>query len=57
MIMSQMFVLIPCIRGYSGILEYSGILWHILINAIITKICDIIIYKRGSMSVTYTWRG
>merc|ERR1711873_24746 len=28
-----------------------------VIHGIITNICDIIIYKRGSMSVTYTWRG
>ena len=28
-----------------------------LINAIITKTCDIIIYRRGSLSVTDTKRG
>ena len=32
-------------------------LWPYVIHGIITEMCDIIIYKRGPLSVTHTMRG
>ena len=52
MIMSQIFVIIAFIRICQGMPEYASMPEYPLIHGIITNICDIIIYKRGSLSVT-----